>query len=98
MVMIACLAHTDICAQVSRHQDEFLVTLKTDRTSEICLTFNYLQIKVLAEGLLALAAQTKLGELATQKTKEHVGDMSITFILDDRDESINEKENRRHAS
>ncbi|HWR08531.1 hypothetical protein [Sporomusa sp.] len=81
MFMIECIAHTDVSAELSQQQENFLVTLKTGRAVDICLILNYLQVKVLAKGLLALIAQAKLHELSNTDTNNQLGGMDVTFAI-----------------
>lgn len=78
MCIIECLAYADVKAKVSQQEEVFLLTLKAQGVKDILLTFNYLQVKVLAEGLLAVAAQAKAKKL-DEYSSSLLGDIRVTL-------------------
>lgn len=93
MFIANCLAYTDINAELSRQDESFTINVRSHQDTDISLTLNYLQVKVLAEGLLALIGQAPLGEVA-ENTKHPAGNIQLTFYIafDDENDSLKEEE------
>ena len=78
MFITECLAYTDISAELTQQDGNFVVTIRA-KGSDILLTLNFLQTRVLAEGLLTLTGQARLDELAEATSKHVVGDIKLSF-------------------
>lgn len=89
MCVIECLAYADVKAEVSQQEEAFLLTLKAQGVRDILLTFNYLQVKVLAEGLLAVAGQAKVKKL-DEYSSSFWGDIRVTLDVETTQEDNNQ--------
>ncbi len=76
-----CLAYTDITVEVSQQQDAFLLSLQADDTVSIRLILNYLQVKTLADALLALACRGKLQDFLDTKYDFLFGDIRVKLDI-----------------
>ena len=79
MMMNGCFCYEDIKAELKQWKDVFAVTLRMESNIDISMTLNYTQIKVLAEGLLALASQTDSKNFINAEAKQINGSMQIKF-------------------
>lgn len=79
MFITDCLAYTDISAELTQQDDSFIVTIRANKGSDISLTLNFLQARVLAEGLLTLTGQARLDEITEATSKHVVGDIKLSF-------------------
>lgn len=52
MLIMDCFSYMDITVELSRYEGTFAVKFKTENGTTINLTFNNIQAKVLADGLL----------------------------------------------
>lgn len=81
MYVTDCLAYTDIIAELRQNEETFMVALKAPHNIDIHLTLNYTQVKVLAEGLLALANQAPIEGLLETPYDHILGDITVKLDL-----------------
>jgi hypothetical protein len=81
MFITDCFAYTDITAELRQHKETFVLAVKSQNDIELHLTLNYLQTKVLAEGLLTMINQASLKEFLETKSSHILGDMKIKLDL-----------------
>jgi hypothetical protein len=81
MYVTDCLAYTDIIAELRQNEETFMLSLKAPHDIDIHLTLNYTQVKVLAEGLLALVNQASIKELLETPYDHILGDITVKLDL-----------------
>jgi hypothetical protein len=81
MYVTDCFAYTDILAELRQSEETFMVALKAPHDIDIHLTLNYTQVKVLAEGLLALANRAPIKELLETPYDHILGDITVKLDL-----------------
>ncbi|WP_094607194.1 hypothetical protein SPSIL_057990 [Sporomusa silvacetica DSM 10669] len=81
MFISDCFAYTDIAAELRQHKETFVVTLKAKNDTNINLTLNYLQIKVLADGLRAIVNQAPLKEFVETNSGNLLGDIKVKWDI-----------------
>lgn len=79
MLIMDSFAHTDITTEIYQYKESFVVKFKTEDFNDIRLTLNHTQIKVLADGLMAMANQAEIKELLENKSVRDLGNMKIKF-------------------
>jgi hypothetical protein len=91
MYVTDCFAYTDILAELRQNEETFMVALKAPHDIDIHLTLNYTQVKVLAEGLLAMANQASIKELLETPYDHILGDIIVKLDLLEANEVTNEE-------
>jgi|GEM_PF-2250376 len=92
MFITDCLAYTDISVELTQQDEIFIVSMKANKGTDISITLNYLQVKLLAEGLLAITGQAKLNELTKDTSKYATGDIKLSLYCSTNDEIENSYE------
>ncbi len=72
-------AYMDIIAELSQNEETLVITLKGKQDTDINLTLNYLQTKVLAENLLAIVNQIQLQDVDNLRFQHSLGDIKVIF-------------------
>lgn len=72
-------AYTDIIAELSQNEETLVITLKGKQDTDINLTLNYLQTKVLAENLLTIVNQIQLQDVDNSRFQYSLGDIKVIF-------------------
>lgn len=81
----------DITAELSQYEETFAVKFKTENDTAISLTFNYIQAKVLADGLLAMVHKARAKEALQTRSNYLLGDIKVNFSVP-QDNTINKNE------
>lgn len=77
MFISACLAYSDINAELSQRNETFSIALKMPENGDIHLTISYSQAKILADALAAIIHQAPAKELL--ECGNILGGMSAIF-------------------
>lgn len=90
MFISECLAYEDITAELRQYKNNFMITLSGGNGIEISLTLNYLQMKVLSDGIRAMVTQSQLKEFQESDTSNILGDITVMLDIAQAEEVCNE--------
>lgn len=90
MLITDCFAYEDVTAELYQEKDTFAVALKTQNQIDISLTLNYMQVKILVDGLLAIVNQASVKDFLATKSDFIMGDMIIKMDV----KGVNEVDNK----
>ncbi len=79
MLIMDCFSYMDITAELSQYEGVLAVKFKTETDTTINLTFNYMQTKVLADGLLAMIHRMQVKDIVEARTNHLLGDIKVEF-------------------
>lgn len=79
MIIMDSFIYTDIETEIYQYKENFIVKFKTEDFTDISLTLNHTQVKVLADGLLAMAHQSSVKAVLENESAHDMGDMKIKF-------------------
>jgi len=69
----------DITAELSQYEETFAVKFKSKNDATISLSFNYIQAKVLVDGLLAMVHKVQVKEVLQVRSNHLLGDIKVEF-------------------